>query len=102
MLWGDEAEVTARFVAAGVPVANIDFARDTYVFNADAPPAEFLAIFRDYYGPSMNAFEAAAASGRRAELQAELETLFAAQNQSADPDRTSAPATFLRVMVTLP
>lgn len=102
MLWGNEAEVTARFVAAGIPAANIGFARDTYVFNADMPPADFLAVFRDFYGPSMNAFEAATAAGRRDELQAELEALFVAQNQSTDAGRTSAPATFLRVTVTKP
>ena len=48
----------------------------------------------------MNAFEAAAEnSNRAADLQAELEALFAAQNQSTSPDVTSIPATFLRVTV---
>ena len=102
MRWGNEAEVTARFGAAGIPAANIGFARDTYVFSADMPPAELLSVFRDYYGPSMNAFEAAAAANRRDELQAELEALFVAQNQSRDPARTLAPATFLRVTVAVP
>jgi SAM-dependent methyltransferase len=100
--WGDPAKVTERFAAAGIPPANIEFARETWVFNHPGPTSEFLAIFRDFYGPTMNAFAAAQASGRAAELQAELETLFAAQNQSADPARTSAPATFLKVIVTLP
>jgi SAM-dependent methyltransferase len=100
--WGDPAKVTERFVAAGIPAANIECARETWVFNHPGPTSEFLAIFRDFYGPTMNAFAAAEASGRAAELQAELETLFAAQNQSVDPARTSAPATFLKVIVTLP
>jgi hypothetical protein len=56
-----------------------------------------LAEFRTYYGPTMNAFEAATADGREAELQGELETLFNEQNTS--DDRTSIPATFLRVTV---
>jgi hypothetical protein len=47
----------------------------------------------------MNAFEAAAANGRRGELQAELEALFNAQNASPRSDATSIPATFLRVTV---
>jgi len=47
----------------------------------------------------MNAFEAAAANGREADLQAELEALFNAQNASPSKDSTSIPATFLRVTV---
>jgi hypothetical protein len=49
----------------------------------------------------MNALEAARANGREAELHAELEALFTAQNQSGDPGRTSIPATFLRVTVSV-
>jgi hypothetical protein len=45
----------------------------------------------------MNAFDAAAADGREAELQAELEALFNEQNTS--DDGTSIAATFLRVTV---
>ena len=47
----------------------------------------------------MNAFEAAAADGREAELQDELETLFNNRNASGSTDSTSIPATFLRVTV---
>jgi SAM-dependent methyltransferase len=99
MLWGVEGEVTARFEAAGVPAANVAFARDTFVFRLAAPPAEVLDLFRLYYGPTMNAFEAAGKSGREEALQAELETLFASQNRSGRADRTLVPATFLRVTV---
>jgi SAM-dependent methyltransferase len=102
MLWGNEAEVTARFAAAGVPAANVSFARKTYFFKADMSPADFLSVFRDFYGPSMNAFAAAASTGRRKALQAELEALFIAQNQSAQPGRTEVPATFLQVTVAVP
>ncbi|WP_423193669.1 class I SAM-dependent methyltransferase [Cupriavidus sp. H18C2] len=102
MLWGNEAAVTERFGAAGVPPENIEFTRETYVFRYDGAPSDFLAIFRDYYGPTMNAFAAAEASGKRADLQRELETLFAAQNQSGKADATSIPATFLRVTVKRP
>ena len=58
-----------------------------------------MAVFRDYYGPTMNAFEAAGKSGRVAELQGELEALFQAHNRSVRPGMTSIPATFLRVAV---
>ena len=99
MTWGIEEHVIERFVGAGVPDDNIAFERDTYTFNFPGSPAEFIDVFRTYYGPTMNAFEAAAADGREADLQAELESLFSAQNTSASENATSIPATFLRVTV---
>ena len=99
MTWGVEERVIERFVAAGVPEESVSFERDTYMFSFPGPPATFLDLFRTYYGPTMNAFEAAAADGREAELQAELEALFDDQNASEDEDATSIPATFLRVTV---
>jgi SAM-dependent methyltransferase len=100
MTWGVEADVIERFSAAGIPETNITFLRDTYRFNYPRPPAELVAAFRTYYGPTMNAFEAAEADGRADALQAELDALFTSQNDSATPDATSIPATFLRVTVT--
>ena len=97
MTWGVEAEVIERFTAAGVPEEQITFDRDTYWFNYPGTPSELVADFRSYYGPTMNAFEAAAGDGREDELQTELETLFNEQNTS--DDATSIPATFLRVTV---
>ena len=97
MLWGVEDQVVERFGGAGVPEDRVSFQRDTYRFESPAPPSEFLALFKDYYGPTMNAYEAAAANGREAELHAELEALFNEHNQGGDS--TSIPATFLRVTV---
>jgi hypothetical protein len=57
--------------------------------------------FRKYYGPTMNAFEAAEKNGRAADLQQELEDLFTSQNKSTRKNFTSIPATFLRVTVAL-
>ena len=99
MTWGVEANVVERFTAAGVPEENISFDRDVYTFDFPGTPSEFLAAFRTYYGPTMNAFEAAAADGREGDLEAELEALFNSQNASATADTTSIPATFLRVTV---
>ena len=99
MTWGVEENVIERFAAAGVPAAKISFERDTYTFNYPGSPSELLALFRTYYGPTMNAFEAAAANGREADLQAELGALFNSQNASPTADATSIPATFLRVTV---
>jgi len=101
MTWGVEGSVTERFAAAGVPAGKISFARGTFTFNCPGTPAEFVGRFKNYYGPTMNAFEAADKSGRVADLQNQLEDLFEAQNKSSRKDMTSIPATFLRVTVSL-
>jgi ubiquinone/menaquinone biosynthesis C-methylase UbiE len=101
MSWGVESSVTERFGAAGVPAQKISFARDTFTFNFPGTPAEFVGRFRIYYGPTMNAFEAADKSGRVADLQRQLEDLFNTQNKSSRKDMTSIPATFLSVTVAL-
>lgn len=99
MLWGVESNVIERFTAAGIPKENITFSRETFTFNAPYPPAQLVSTFKNYYGPTMNAFEAAEKNGKAGELQAELENLFNSQNKSTDKNHTSIPATFLRVMV---
>jgi ubiquinone/menaquinone biosynthesis C-methylase UbiE len=100
MTWGIESNVIERFAAAGVPKENVSFLKDTYTFQFRGSPSEFVAAFRKYYGPTMNAFEAAEKSGRAGDLQKELEVLFNSQNKSPSKDSTSIPATFLRVTVT--
>jgi ubiquinone/menaquinone biosynthesis C-methylase UbiE len=97
MTWGIESNVIDRFTAAGVPAENISFARDTFTFNFRGTPSAFVDEFRRYYGPTMNAFDAAEKNGRAADLKKELEELFESQNKSKDA--TSIPATFLRVTV---
>jgi SAM-dependent methyltransferase len=99
MTWGIEGNVIERFASAGVPKEKISFVRDTYKFDFPGPPAEFVEAFRNYYGPTMNAFEAAEKSGRAGDLKKELEALFDSQNMSPRKDATSIPATFLRVTV---
>jgi ubiquinone/menaquinone biosynthesis C-methylase UbiE len=101
MTWGVESNVVERFGAAGISKEQISCVRDTYTFNYSGSPADFVAAFRAYYGPTMNAFEAAEKNGRAAELQKELEDLFQEQNRSPSPDSTSIPAIFLRVTVSL-
>lgn len=99
MTWGVEDNVTERFGEAGVGADKISFSRETYTFEYPAPPAELLAVFREYYGPTMNAFAAAEANGRTEELQKDLADLFTSQNTSPNADATSIPATFLQVTV---
>ena len=101
MTWGVESNVIERFAGAGVPKEKISFVRDTFTFNFPGPPSEFVDEFRKYYGPTMNAFEAAEKNGRAGDLQKELEALFESQNKSPSKDTTSIPATFLRVKIAL-
>ncbi len=97
MTWGVESNVIERFAGAGVTPENISFARDTFTFNFPGTPSALVDEFRKYYGPTMNAFEAAEKKGRAAGLQKELEELFNSQNKSHNA--TSIAATFLRVTV---
>jgi SAM-dependent methyltransferase len=99
MTWGVEEKVVERFTGAGVPEGQISFERETYAFNFPGTPSEFLNEFRTYYGPTMNAYTAAAADGREPDLHAELDALFNEQNASESAGTTSIPATFLRVAV---
>lgn len=101
MTWGIESNVIERFTGAGALAENISFIRDTFTFNYSRHPVTLVDEFRRYYGPTMNAFEAAENNGRAADLQKELEALFASQNKSQDKDSTSIPATFLRVTIAL-
>jgi hypothetical protein len=98
MTWGDEGQVRERLEAAGIPAQNVTFERASWTFRLDGPPSELLAIFRTYYGPTMNAFEAAAKDGREDQLAAELEQLFVEQNRGGE--RTEIAATFLKVIAT--
>ena len=97
MTWGLEDTVTERFVSAGIPAENISFTRDTYTFDRPGAPSELVDAFKTFYGPTMNAFEAADKNGRADDLRKELDQLFTSQNTSSRNDVTSIPATYLRV-----
>jgi len=99
--WGVEENVVERFGAAGIPAERISCERDTYLFTFDGTPSEYLDEFRRYYGPTMNAYAAAAASGREDELHAELDALINEKNTSSSDDVTVVPAVFLRVTVSV-
>jgi ubiquinone/menaquinone biosynthesis C-methylase UbiE len=96
--WGVKENVLERYAAAGISQEQISFSRETYRFVYPATPAELVAAFRNYYGPTMNAFDAAEAAGHADSLQDELEALFSSQNTSPN-GTTSIPATYLRVEV---
>jgi len=97
MTWGVESHIVERFGKAGVPREKISMIKDTFHFiSADKGPAQLVESFRQFYGPTMNAFEAAEKNGKVDELHQQLLELTKAQNQSANGG-TSIPATFLRV-----
>ena len=99
MTWGIEEDVLERFGAAGVPAENITCERTMFLFESPRTPSEYLADFRDYYGPTMNAYAAAAADGREAELHAELEALVNEHNTAESGAGTRIEAAYLRVTV---
>jgi SAM-dependent methyltransferase len=96
--WGVENDVRERFAAAGIAPDRVTTERATWTFASPGTPAELLGEFRDFYGPTMNAYAAAAADGRADELHAELLDLFERQNVAAD-GTTEILATYLRVTV---
>jgi hypothetical protein len=99
MTWGVESHVVERFMAAGIAKENVSFTRENFSFKYPEPPAALVDKFRNFYGPTMNAFDAAEKNGKAGALQAELEALFVSQNKSANPGATSIPATYLQVTV---
>ena len=99
MTWGVDTHVVERFGQAGVPAANIGMEKDTYLFiSTDRGPAQLIDSFRRFYGPTMNAFEAARNAGKEVELHDRLVEL--AREHNADRNGgTTISATFLRVTV---
>lgn len=100
MTWGVESHIVERFGNAGVPAGRISMTKDTFYFTSpDQNPGRFIEIFRDFYGPTMNAYEAARKNGKEDELHRQLVDLANSQNKSETG--TLIPATFMRVMVSV-
>ena len=100
MTWGVDTHIVERFGQAGVPKEKISMVKDTFYFISPDSPTHVIESFRRFYGPTMNAFEAADKNGKAEELHSQLLELAKAQNQSTDGS-TSIPATFMRVTVSL-
>ncbi|HEY5647980.1 MAG TPA: class I SAM-dependent methyltransferase, partial [Nitrospiria bacterium] len=101
MKWGIEEDVIERFTGAGLSKEQVSCQPETWTFRFPGPPEDYLALFKTYFGPVMNAFEAAEKNGRADDLQKELEELFISKNTSPGKEMTIIPATFLRVTVAL-
>jgi ubiquinone/menaquinone biosynthesis C-methylase UbiE len=101
MTWGVESHIIERFGQAGVPKENISMVKDTYYFaSSEKNPAQMIQLFERFYGPTMNAVEAAQKNGRAEDLHTQLVELATAQNKSKDAG-TFIPATFLRVTISI-
>jgi SAM-dependent methyltransferase len=101
MTWGVDTHIIERFGQAGVPRERISMTRDTFHFNSpNKNPMQVVEVFRRYYGPTMNAYEAAGKNGKLEELHRQLVELAQSQN-TFNHGSTSIPATFLRVTVSL-
>jgi ubiquinone/menaquinone biosynthesis C-methylase UbiE len=101
MTWGVEEHIVERFGQAGVPKEKISLAKDTFHFvSPDKSPEQVIESFRRFYGPTMNAYDAAEKSGRIEELHGQLVELAKSQNKSVNGG-TAIPATFLRVTVSV-
>lgn len=102
MLWGVEANIVERFTQAGVPKENISMERDRYQFMSPVKsPADVIDMMRRFYGPTMNAYEAAEKNGKTAELHSQLIAL-ANEHNTRSGGGTSIGATFMRVTVKRP
>ena len=99
MLWGVEEHIVARFEKAGAARGNISMERDTFSFvSKNTAPEGMIETFRDWYGPTMNAYAAAKDKGLTDELHAKLVALANSEN-TAGPGGTAINATFMRVTV---
>jgi hypothetical protein len=73
--------------------------KDTYSFvSPTIGPAETIDLFRRFYGPTMNAFEAAEKNGTVEELYGQLVDLAKTYNKGGHGS-LSISATFMRVTV---
>ncbi|MBV9890180.1 MAG: class I SAM-dependent methyltransferase [Rhizobacter sp.] len=102
MTWGVESHVRERFAAAGVPGDRVQCAPDTFTFDFRGDAEQYVALFRSYYGPTMNAFEAAEKGVRADALKAELVELVRKLNRSGSEGLILVDATYLRVSVSVP
>jgi ubiquinone/menaquinone biosynthesis C-methylase UbiE len=99
MTWGVESHILERFGKAGVPAEKVSMTRETFLFDLpDTSPERYIETFRDFYGPTMNAYDAARKNGKADELHRQLVDLANSQNQSTGSG-TRIPATFMRVTV---
>lgn len=92
-LWGTEAYLQELF---GDQAAHISAERKSYKFRF-ASPQHWLQVFRDCYGPTLKAFSALDAAGRKA-LEQDLLELLNRMN-TAGPASLVVPSEYLEVVI---
>ncbi len=91
-LWGTEERLQELF---GEGVSSLQTTRRTYFFRYPSA-AYFVEYFRDYYGPTLKAFESLDETGREA-LARDLEELLEDWNTSGD-ETLVVPSDYLEVV----
>lgn len=101
MTWGIESHIVDRFGQAGVRADQITMDKATFRFTApDVDPTALINLFRNFYGPTMNAFDAAEKNGTQEALYRQLLDMAEAQNTSTQGG-VSIAATFMKITVQL-
>jgi SAM-dependent methyltransferase len=96
VLWGDEEVVRERF---GVGAEKIDMVRRSVEFRYPFSPKETVQFFRKNFGPTATNFARLETSGQNA-LAADLERMWAENNEAEGDDETVVPIQYLEVVVT--
>ena len=92
VLWGDEATVQARFASG---LSALTLTRRLYAVHYPFPPADVVAFFQQFYGPTNRAFAALDDAGQAA-LRRDLEAHWASANQGGSKE-TRIDAEYLEV-----
>jgi SAM-dependent methyltransferase len=100
--WGMPAIVTDRFEKAGIPRGNVTCEPRPFPMRHAGPPEEYAMKFIEFFGPTMNAYEAASNANRQDEFKAELVAAARRLNQSGHDDETLLKPNYLQVKVQVP
>jgi ubiquinone/menaquinone biosynthesis C-methylase UbiE len=92
VMWGEEAIVSERLAHGLSPLS---LTRRQYLFSYPFPPSEVVEFFRQYDGPTNQAFASLDDAGQT-QLRQNLERLWTAHNR-AGPDCTIVHAEYLEV-----
>jgi ubiquinone/menaquinone biosynthesis C-methylase UbiE len=93
-LWGTEPHIVALFGAEATDIRSV---RKNFLFRYESP-AHFIHIFREYYGPTHNAFAALDAAGQKA-LHADIAALLESVNVGGARSLV-IPGEYLEVVIT--
>ncbi len=99
VLWGVEKIVTERLNQGAGKIARLEMKKQHLIFDYPFPPADAVAFFRKYFGPTQTTFARLDPAGQVA-LAADL-TQHWTKNNQGDADHTVIKAEYLEVHATL-